>query len=117
MMATRHTIMWVVPRLWVQHVGHTHGARFFDAVKLNPKDTTSIQIAAQMDELFEIDAQARKQGLKEDRQLVKKNKTRLEKSKPLLEEIKFQVPERSAAKSAGSKVRNRLHDGVRTSLV
>jgi hypothetical protein len=25
-----------------------------------------------MDELFEIDAQARKQGLKEDRQLVKK---------------------------------------------
>ena len=46
--------------------------KFFDAVKLNPKDTTSIQIAAQMDELFEIDAQARKQGLKEDRQLVKK---------------------------------------------
>jgi Transposase IS66 family len=48
--------------------------KFFDAVKLNPKDTTSIQIAAQMDELFEIDAQARKQGLKEDRQLVKKTK-------------------------------------------
>ena len=78
---------------------------------------TSIQTAGQMDELFEIDAQPRKQGLKEDRQLVKKNKTRLEKSKPLLEEIKSQVPERSAAKSAGSKVRNRLHDGVRTSLV
>ena len=33
---------------------------------------TSIQTAGQMDELFEIDAQARKQGLKEDRQLVKK---------------------------------------------
>src|SRR5580704_4957586 len=33
--------------------------KFFDAVKLNPKDTTSIQIVAQMDELFGIDAQAR----------------------------------------------------------
>lgn len=40
-----------------------------------------------MDELFEIDAQARKQGLsQEDRQLL-----RLEKSKPLLEEIKSQI--------------------------
>ena len=40
-----------------------------------------------MDELFEIDAQARKQRLsQEDRQLL-----RLEKSKPLLEEIKSQI--------------------------
>ena len=53
------------------HKAHAR-RKFSDAVKLNPKDTTSIQIAAQMDELFEIDAQARKQGLKEDRQLVKK---------------------------------------------
>jgi transposase len=37
--------------------------KFFDAVKLNPKDTTSIQIVAQMDELFAIDAQARHEGL------------------------------------------------------
>ena len=81
--------------------------------EFNPQDQSAVRIVAQMDELFAIDAQAREQALSpENRQLL-----RLEKSKPLLEEIKFQVPERSAAKSAGSKVRNRLHDGVRTSLV
>jgi transposase len=36
--------------------------KFFDAVKLNPKDQTSIRIVAQMDELFTIDAQARQEG-------------------------------------------------------
>src|SRR5271166_4273479 len=29
--------------------------KFFDAVKLNPRDQTSIRIVAQMDELFAID--------------------------------------------------------------
>jgi transposase len=44
-------------------------------------------IVAQMDELFEFDAQAREQALsQEDRQLL-----RLEKSKPLLDEIKTQI--------------------------
>ena len=58
--------------------------KFFDAVKLNPKDQTSIQIVAQMNELFAIDAQARQEGLSQiDRHLL-----RLEKSKPLLEQIK-----------------------------
>jgi transposase len=58
--------------------------KFFDAVKLNPKDTTSIQIVAQMDELFGIDAQACQEGLSQiDRHLL-----RLQKSKPLLEQIK-----------------------------
>jgi Transposase IS66 family len=37
--------------------------KFFDAVKLNPKDQTSIRIVAQLDELFAIDAQARQEGL------------------------------------------------------
>ena len=58
--------------------------KFFDAVKLNPKDQISIRIVAQMDELFAIDAQARQEGLSPiDRHLL-----RLEKSKPLLEQIK-----------------------------
>jgi hypothetical protein len=57
--------------------------KFFDAVKLNRKDTTSIQI----DELFGIDAQARQEGLSQiDRQLL-----RLDKSKPVLEEIKTSI--------------------------
>ena len=61
--------------------------KFFQAVELNPQDRTAIGIVAQLDELFEIDAQARKQGLsQEDRQLL-----RLEKSKPLLEQIKSQI--------------------------
>jgi transposase len=61
--------------------------KFFDAVKLNPKDTTSIQIVALMDELFAIDAQARQEGLSQsDRHVL-----RLEKSKPLLEQIKASI--------------------------
>ena len=61
--------------------------KFFDAVKLNPKDTTSIQIVAQMDELFAIDAQARQEGLSQsDRHVL-----RLYKSKPLLAEIKTSI--------------------------
>ena len=58
--------------------------KFFDAVKLNSKDQTSIRIVAQMDELFAIDAQAREEDLSQsDRHLL-----RLEKAKPLLEQIK-----------------------------
>jgi hypothetical protein len=50
-------------------------------VELNPKDQDALRIVAQMDELFAMDAQARKEGLSpQDRQLL-----RLDKSKPLLE--------------------------------
>ena len=56
-------------------------------MELNPKDQDALRIVAQMDELFAIDAQARKQGLSpRDRQLL-----RLDKSKPLLEQIKSQT--------------------------
>jgi len=61
--------------------------KFFDAVKLNPKDTTSIQIVAQMDELFGIDAQARQEGLSQ----IDRHVLRLEKSQPLLEQIKAAI--------------------------
>jgi transposase len=61
--------------------------KFFQAVELNPKDQDALRIVAQMDELFAIDAQARKEGLSpHDRQLL-----RLDKSKPLLEQIKAQI--------------------------
>ena len=67
--------------------------KFFDAVKLNPKDTTSIQVVAQIDELFAIDAQARQEGLSQiDRHLL-----RLEKSEPLLEQIKAAIQAARAA--------------------
>jgi transposase len=61
--------------------------KFFQALELNPKDQSAIGIVARIDELFGIDAQARDQGLsQEDRQLL-----RLEKSEPLLEQIKTQI--------------------------
>jgi transposase len=61
--------------------------KFFHAVELNPEDHDALRIVAQMDELFAIDAQAREQGLsRQDRQLL-----RLDKSKPLLEQIKSQI--------------------------
>jgi transposase len=61
--------------------------KFFDAVKLNPKDQTSIRIVVQMNELFSIDAQARDEDLSQmDRHLL-----RMEKSKPLLDHIKTTI--------------------------
>jgi transposase len=61
--------------------------KFFQAVELNPQDQSALRLVAQMDELFALDAQAREHGLsQEDRQLL-----RLEKSKPLLKEIKIQI--------------------------
>ena len=79
--------------------------KFFDAVKLNPKDQTSIQIVAQMNELFSIDAKARDEALSQnDRHLL-----RLEKSKPLLDQIKAAIEAARAAalpKSALAKACN-----------
>ena len=67
-------------------VGIVHAAcwaharrKFFEAIKLNPRDQTSIRIVAQVDELLAIDEQARKENLNpSDRHLL-----RLEKAKPL----------------------------------
>ena len=58
--------------------------KFFDAVKLNARDETSIRIVAQMDALFAIDAQARAGALS----LEARHGLRLEKAKPLLEQLK-----------------------------
>ena len=61
--------------------------KFFQAVELNPQDQRAIGIVARMDELFEIDEKAREEALsREDRHTL-----RLEKSKPLLEEIKSRI--------------------------
>lgn len=61
--------------------------KFFQAVELNPKDQRAIAIVAQIDELFALDAQASAEALsQEDRHAI-----RLEKSKPLLDELKAQI--------------------------
>jgi len=73
----------------IVHAGCWAHARrkFFDAVKLNPKDQTAIGLVAQMDQLFAIDAQAQAQKLTHsDRDLLRQQKAR-----PLLEQIKGAV--------------------------
>ena len=72
----------------VQAACWAHARRkFFEAVKLNGKDQTSIQIVAQINELFAIDAQARQEGLSP----MNRHVLRLEKAKPLLEQIKAAI--------------------------
>jgi transposase len=61
--------------------------KFFEAVKLNPKDQTSIRIVDQINELFAIDAEARQEGLSP----MERHVLRLEKAKPLLEQIKVAI--------------------------
>jgi transposase len=58
--------------------------KFFDAVKLSPKDQSSIRIVAQINELFALEAQ---EGLSQS----DRHRVRLEKSKPLLEQIKASI--------------------------
>ena len=73
----------------IVHAGCWAHARrkFFEAIKLNPKDQTSIRIAVQIDELFAIDEKARKENLTPS----DRHSLRLEKDKPLLEQIKAAV--------------------------
>ena len=56
-------------------------------MELNPKDQQAISIVAQMDKLFEIEAEAREESLSPEA----RHAMRLEKSKPLLDEIKAQI--------------------------
>jgi len=55
--------------------------KFFDAVKLNPKDQTAIEIVALMDEFFAIDEEARTRSMTQtDRDALRQQRAR-----PLLE--------------------------------
>ena len=58
--------------------------KFFDALKLNPQDVTSIRIVAQMDALFAVDAEARAGALS----LEARDELRRQKAPPLLEQLK-----------------------------
>jgi hypothetical protein len=73
----------------IVHAGCGAHARrkFFEAVKLNPRDQTSIRIVALMDELFAVDEKARKENLNpSDRYLLQQ-----EKARPLLEQTKTAI--------------------------
>lgn len=66
----------------------SHAERYFsEAVQLNPQDPVATAIVAQVDELFAIDAEARRQGLS----LEARHALRQQQSRPLLDGIRKQI--------------------------
>jgi transposase len=66
----------------------SHAERYFsEAVQLNPQDPVATAIVARIDELFAIDAGARRQGLSVEARHV----LRQEQSRPLLDVIRKQI--------------------------
>jgi transposase len=61
--------------------------KVFDAVKLNPEDRAATQLVARIDELFAIDAEARRTGRNHDARHV----LRQERARPLLEPLRAQM--------------------------
>ncbi len=71
------------------HAGCWSHARrpFFEATQLNPQDAVAVAIVAQMDKLFAIDAQARRQGLDQAARHI----LRQQQAPALLGEIKARI--------------------------
>jgi hypothetical protein len=78
----------------------SHAERYFsEAVQLNPRDPVATPIMARIDELFAIDAEARRQGLS----VEARHALRQEQSRPLLDGIRKQIEAaRSTALPAGA---------------
>jgi transposase len=72
----------------------SHARRqFFEAVQLNPRDPVATPIVARMDELFAVDAEARRKELTTAERHIRRQET----AKPLLNEIRCKI---EAAQSA-----------------
>jgi transposase len=61
--------------------------QFFEAVQLNPRDPVATPIVARMDELFAVDAEARRRGI----DLTGRHALRQERAKPLLDDIRSKI--------------------------
>ncbi len=61
--------------------------QFFEAVQLNPRDPIATPIVARMDELFAVDAEARRKALTSAARHIR----RQERAKPLLDEIRSKI--------------------------
>jgi transposase len=61
--------------------------QFFEAVQLNPRDPVATPIVGRMDELFSVDAEARRKALS----VAARHVRRHERSKPLLDEIRSKI--------------------------
>jgi len=67
--------------------------QFFEAVQLNPRDPVAAPIVAQMDELFAVDAEARRKTLTTAARHIRRQET----ARPLLDDIRSKI---EAAQSA-----------------
>ena len=67
--------------------------QFFEAVQLNPRDPVATPIVAQMDELFAVDAEARRKTLTPAARHIRRQET----ARPLLDDIRSKI---EAAQSA-----------------
>ena len=66
----------------------SHARRqFFEAVQLNPRDPVATPIVAQMDELFGVDAEARRKALSVTVRHVRRQET----ARPLLDDIRSKI--------------------------
>ena len=61
--------------------------QFFDAVQLNPRDPVATPIVARMDELFAVEAEARRRLIG----LTGRHALRQERAKPLLDDIRSKI--------------------------
>jgi len=61
--------------------------KFFEAVQLNPRDPVAAPIVARMDELFAVDAEARRKALS----IAARHTRRQETAKPLLDDIRSKI--------------------------
>jgi len=61
--------------------------QFFDAVQLSPRDPVATSIVARMDDLFAVDAEARRRGIG----LAGRHAQRRERAKPLLDDIRSKI--------------------------
>jgi transposase len=67
--------------------------KLFDAVKLSPEDKTATQLVGRIDELFAVDAGARKAGMDE----TARHALRQERSRPLLEILRRELEQAGRA--------------------
>ena len=66
----------------------SHARRqFFEAVQLNPRDPVAAPIVAQMDELFAVDAEARRKTLTNAARHIRRQET----ARPLLDDIRSKI--------------------------
>src|SRR5438552_8676974 len=74
---------------WMVHAAcWAHSRRqFFAAVHLNPRDPVATPIVARMDELFAVDAEARRRKI----DLTGRHALRQERARPLLDEIRGKI--------------------------